>query len=321
MEDTIVAISTSIGAGAIAIIRLSGKEAIEIVNKIFKGTNLNNVQTHTINYGYIVDNDNIIDEVLISVMLAPKTYTTEDIVEINTHGGIATTNKVLELCLNNGARLAEPGEFTKRAFLNGRIDLTEAEAVSDLIKSDSEDARSMAVNQLTGSLSNLIVKTRKELVSLMSNIEVNIDYPEYEDTPKVTKEVLNKSLIKIKESLNNLVNESSNTKIIKDGLNVGLLGKPNVCKSSLLNKLLNEDKAIVTDVAGTTRDIVEGQIILKGIKINLIDTAGIHDTDDMIEHIGVEKSISKIETADLIILILNNNEKQTADDLKLIKMI
>ena len=321
MEDTIVAISTSLGVGAISIIRLSGNQALEIVNKIFSGADLTKAQTHTIHYGYIMDNNKKIDEVLLSIMLAPKTYTKEDIIEINTHGGIATTHKVLELCLNNGARLAEPGEFTKRAFLNGRIDLTEAEAVSDLIESTSDSSRNLALNQLTGSLSNLIKNIRQNLVTLMSNIEVNIDYPEYEDAENITIDNLTTKLLPIKEQLNKLIIESNNTKIIKDGINIALVGRPNVGKSSLLNCLLEEDKAIVTNIAGTTRDIVEGSIILQGIKINLIDTAGIRKTNDVIENIGVNKSLNEIDTADLIVLILNNNEALTNDDKELLNKI
>ena len=321
MEDTIVAISTSLGVGAISIIRLSGDNALNIINKIFSGKDLTKVKSHTINYGFIMDNDKKVDEVLISVMLAPKTYTKEDIIEINTHGGIATTHKVLELCLNNGARLAEPGEFTKRAFLNGRIDLTEAEAVSDLIESTSDSSRNLALNQLTGSLSNLIKSIRQTLITLMSNIEVNIDYPEYEDAENITINNLKNKLIPIKEQLNKLIIESNNTKIIKDGINIALVGRPNVGKSSLLNRLLDEEKAIVTDIAGTTRDIVEGSIILQGIKLNLIDTAGIRETTDIIENIGVNKSLNEIDLADLIILILNNNEELTKDDQELLNKI
>ena len=321
MEDTIVAISTALGIGAISIIRLSGKESINIANKIFKGKDLTKVAEHTIHYGYIQDQEELIDEVLISVMLSPKTYTTEDIVEINTHGGISTTNKVLELCLNNGARLAEPGEFTKRAFLNGRIDLTKAEAVEDLIESQTEISRNTAFNQLTGSLSNLIKQTRQTIVSLMSNIEVNIDYPEYEDIETITIPLLQEKLIPIKEQLTKLIKESNNAKIIKDGINIALIGRPNVGKSSILNNFLDEEKAIVTNIAGTTRDIVEGSTILQGIKLNFIDTAGIRETTDQVESIGVEKSLSQIDKADLIILILNNNEELQEEDIKLYNLI
>ena len=321
MEDTIVAISTSLGVGAISIIRLSGIDSIKIVNKIFLGKDLTKVKSHTINYGYIVDNHKKADEVLVSIMKSPKTYTKEDVVEINTHGGISTTHKVLELCLNNGARLAEPGEFTKRAFLNGRIDLTQAEAVSDLIASASDSSRNLALNQLTGSLLNLIKNIRSDLVKLMSNIEVNIDYPEYNDIEDITLSKLKAKLIPIKDNLNKLLQESNNSKIIKDGINIALIGKPNVGKSSLLNRLLDENKAIVTDIAGTTRDIVEGSIILDGVKLNFIDTAGIHQTKDLIENIGVQKSLETLVNADLIILILNNNEVLNKDDLNILKKL
>lgn len=321
MDDTIVSISTSLGVGAIAIIRLSGPKAIEIVNKIFKEKDLTKVDSHTINYGYIKENDTIIDEVLVSIMRAPKTYTTEDVVEINTHGGIATTNKVLELCLTNGARLAEPGEFTKRAFLNGRIDLTQAEAVEDIITSTTDKSLNLSMNQLTGSLKKLITDTRKTMVNLMANIEVNIDYPEYEDAENITIPLLKEKLVPIKNKLSKLLEESKNAKIIKDGIDVALIGRPNVGKSSLLNLFLEEEKAIVTNIAGTTRDIVEGQTIINGIKINFIDTAGIRNTTDVVEKIGVEKSKQMISKADLNILILNNNEPITNEDKELLELI
>lgn len=321
MDDTIVSISTSLGVGAIAIIRLSGPKAIEIVNKIFKGKDLTKVNSHTINYGYIKENDTIIDEVLVSIMRAPKTYTTEDVVEINTHGGIATTNKVLELCLTNGARLAEPGEFTKRAFLNGRIDLTQAEAVEDIITSTTDKSLNLSMNQLTGSLKKLITDTRKTMVNLMANIEVNIDYPEYEDAENITIPLLKEKLVPIKNKLSKLLEESKNAKIIKDGIDIALIGRPNVGKSSLLNLFLEEEKAIVTNIAGTTRDIVEGQTIINGIKINFIDTAGIRNTTDVVEKIGVEKSKQMISKADLNILILNNNEPLTNEDKELLELI
>lgn len=321
MDDTIVSISTSLGVGAIAIIRLSGPKAIEIVNKIFKGKDLTKVDSHTINYGYIKESDTIIDEVLVSIMRAPKTYTTEDVVEINTHGGIATTNKVLELCLTNGARLAEPGEFTKRAFLNGRIDLTQAEAVEDIITSTTDKSLNLSMNQLTGSLKKLITDTRKTMVNLMANIEVNIDYPEYEDAENITIPLLKEKLVPIKNKLSKLLEESKNAKIIKDGIDVALIGRPNVGKSSLLNLFLEEEKAIVTNIAGTTRDIVEGQTIINGIKINFIDTAGIRNTTDVVEKIGVEKSKQMISKADLNILILNNNEPITNEDKELLELI
>ncbi len=318
MFDTICAISTALGVGAISIVRVSGPNAIEIVNKIFKGKDLHKVDSHTINYGYIMDNNEVIDEVLVSVMLAPKTYTTEDIIEINCHGGISTTNKVLELLLTNGARLAEPGEFTKRAFLNGRIDLIEAESVGDLINSETEKSMKLSLNGVTGNITNLVNSIRKELVSISANIEVNIDYPEYEDAIVLTNELIKPKIITIKKELENLLKESQNSKLIKNGIDVAIVGKPNVGKSSLLNTLLEEEKAIVTNIAGTTRDIVEGKIILDGIILNLIDTAGLRETNDIVEQIGVNKSKKIINSSDLIILVLNYNEKITKEELDLI---
>lgn len=322
MEDTIVAISTASGIGAISIVRLSGQNALDIASSIFKGKDLKKVASHTINHGYIIDkNGSIIDEVLVSVMLAPKTYTTEDIVEINTHGGIASTNKVLELCLVNGARLAQPGEFTKRAFLNGRIDLTEAEAIEDVINSSTDKSLRLSINQLTGSLKNLITEIRKDIMSLVANIEVNIDYPEYEDAEDITLQKLKEKLLPIKTKLEELLKNSHDAKIIKNGINICMIGRPNVGKSSLLNAFLEEDKAIVTDIAGTTRDIVEGETIINGIKINFLDTAGIRKTANVVEKIGVDKSKKIINTADLIILVLNNNEKLTPDDFELLDLV
>ncbi len=313
MNDTICAISTSTGVGAISIVRVSGDESINIVNKIFKGKDLTKVDSHTINYGHIVDNDTIIDEVLVSIMKAPKTFTTEDIVEINTHGGIAPTNKVLELLLENGCRLAEPGEFTKRAFLNGRIDLLEAEAVMDMIDSKTENQRKMAANQISGKTSNLINDLRNDMVQIISNINVNIDYPEYDDVDVITNDLLIPKITNLKEKINKILKESENGKMIKEGIKTSIIGRPNVGKSSLLNALLEEDKAIVTDIAGTTRDIVEGTISVNGILLNMIDTAGIRETEDVIESIGVEKSKKIMDESDLILFMLNNNEELTSD--------
>ena len=316
MNDTICAIATSQGVGAIAIIRVSGEESISIVNKLFKGKNLEEVDSHTINYGHIVDNNGeTIDEVLVSIMKAPRTFTAEDTVEINTHGGIAPTNKVLELLLENGCRLAEPGEFTKRAFLNGRIDLLEAEAVMDMINSKTDVQRKMAANQIGGKTSNLINELRSDMVQIISNINVNIDYPEYDDVDIITNDVLVPKITNLKNKINKILKESENGKIIKDGIKTSIIGRPNVGKSSLLNALLEEDKAIVTDIAGTTRDIVEGQIRINGIILNMIDTAGIRDTEDKIEAIGVEKSKKIMEESDLILFMLNNNE-ELSDDIK-----
>lgn len=319
MNDTIVAISTALGVGAISIVRLSGNDAINIVNKCFEGKDLTKVDSHTIHYGFIKNETERIDEVLVSVMRAPKTYTTEDIVEINCHGGIIPTKQVLETMLNAGARLAEPGEFTKRAFLNGRIDLIESEAIMDLIESKSSEAKKMALSQLYGDLSKLITSFRDRLKNLLSSIEVNIDYPEYYDIEIVTEEKIAKEIKSMKEELKNLIERSKSSSIIKNGIQTVILGRPNVGKSSILNKLLDEEKAIVTNVAGTTRDIVEGQTYIDGILIKFIDTAGIRKTDDIVEKIGVEKSLKAVEDADLIILVLNNNEKLTAEDLEILE--
>ena len=320
MNDTIAAISTTTGIGAISIIRLSGPESLEIASKVFT-KDLTKVETHTIHYGYIKNNDEKIDEVLVSVMKAPKTFTKEDIVEINCHGGIATTNKVLEILLNNGARLAEPGEFTKRAFLNGRIDLLEAEATMDLISSKSDKARKMSLNTLTGETSNLIKDLRSDIVGIISNIEVNIDYPEYEDIEVLTNEKILPEIQKFKEKLEKIIKKSQDSKVIKEGITVGIIGKPNVGKSSLLNSLLEEEKAIVTNVPGTTRDIVEGTIILDNVILNIIDTAGIRESDDIVEKIGIEKSLTIINEADLVIFILNNNEKITREEKGLLEKL
>lgn len=319
MNDTITAISTTPGVGAISIIRVSGKNAIKIVNKIFTN-DLTKKESHTINYGYIKDKNEIIDEVLVSIMKAPKTFTKEDVVEINCHGGITTTNKILELLLDNGCRLAEPGEFTKRAFLNGRIDLTKAQAVSDLINVKSENARKIAIRNLQGTTTNKIKELRTKLIDLISNIEVNIDYPEYKDIEVITKKKIAKELVTIKQDINKILENSKNSKIISNGINVAIIGRPNVGKSSILNILLQEEKAIVTDIPGTTRDIVEAKINLEGNILNLIDTAGIRKATDKVEQIGVNKSLKQIEDSDLIILVLNNNEEITNEDKNLLDL-
>lgn len=305
MNDTIVAISTALGEGAISIIRVSGDDAIKIINPLFDGKDLEKASSHTINYGHIVYNGEIIDEVLLSIMKAPKTYTKEDVIEINTHGSIAVVNKIMEILLLEGCRLAEPGEFTKRAFLNGRIDLTESEGVMDLINSETELTRKMAINELSGNVSRLITDTREDIISLISNIEVNIDYPEYEDIEVVTINKIREKVREIKEKLLKTLKLSEDGKILKNGIKTVILGKPNVGKSSLLNALLEEKKAIVTDVKGTTRDIVEGSILIGGVKLNLIDTAGVRKSDDIVEKIGIEKSLNLIDEAELVLLILD----------------
>lgn len=321
MNENICAISTALGVGAISIVRCSGPDVIAIVNKIFKGKDLTKVATHTINYGHIFSNGEKIDEVLVSVMRAPNTFTREDVVEINCHGGIATTNEVLELLIINGCRLASRGEFTKKAFLNGRIDLLEAEGINDLIASESDEARKYAISRVDGNLSKLIKKEREILVSLQAELEVNFDFPEEADNPEITSEKLKTALNSILDDLRELIESSNSGAILKNGIDVAIVGKPNVGKSSILNHLLDQKKAIVTDIAGTTRDIVEGSITLAGIKINLIDTAGIRQTEDLVEKIGVDKSKEILSTADLAIYVINGNEYVDKEELDFIKSL
>lgn len=321
MKDTIAAISTSLGVGAISIVRVSGEEAISIVNNIFTGKDLTKVESHTIHYGFIKDNEELIDEVLVTVMKSPKTFTTEDIVEINCHGGIISTNRILETLLTNGARLAEAGEFTKRAFLNGRIDLTQAEAVMDLIESKSDKARRQALGQLNGRVTNYIENLREKIKDILASIEVNIDYPEYYDIEVVTIDKIKKVSQELIKELEQLEKEAKNGRIIKEGIKTVIIGRPNVGKSSLLNSLLEQEKAIVTDIEGTTRDIVEGSISIEGVHLNMIDTAGIRKTDDKIEKIGVEKSISLMDDANLILLVLNSGEELTVQDKELLEKV
>ena len=321
MNDTICAISTALGVGAISIIRVSGEEAINKVANLFDGKNLNEVKSHTIHYGHIINNGEVIDEVLVTVLKAPKPYTKEDIVEINSHGGISTTKKILEILIANGIRLAEPGEFTKRAFLNGRLDLTEAEAVNSLIKSRTDLERKLALNTLSGKVSKKINNVREIIVELLANIEVNIDFPEYEDALEITLENLPPKLKEIKKELESLIEEGKIGKIVENGIKVAIVGRPNVGKSSILNALLNKNKAIVTDIAGTTRDIVEGEVELKGIALKFIDTAGIRKTKDVVEKIGVDKSLEVIDESDLVIHVLNNNEALTEEDQEIMEKI
>lgn len=320
MEDTIVAISTALGSGALSIVRLSGREALEIASEVFKGKNLLKVKSHTVHYGHIVDDGDVIDEVLVSVFLAPKTFTRENIVEISCHGGIFVTNKILELLLRKGARMAEPGEFTKRAFLNGRIDLTQAESVIDVIEAKTNSSLKMANLGLRGDVRKLIEDFRSQILYCIAKIEVNIDYPEYEDEEQITNEILKPVIVDLREKINVILDKSQTSLILKEGISTAIIGKPNVGKSSLLNSLLREEKAIVTDIAGTTRDIVEGTINVGGIILKLIDTAGIRETIDKVEKIGVEKTKKVINDAELIILVFDYNSHLSDVDIQLLEM-
>ncbi len=318
--DTIAAISTPLGEGAIGIVRLSGSEAIDIANSVFKEKNLADVASHTIHYGHILDPlaSIVVDEVMVSVMKAPKTFTRENIVEINTHGGIAVTNEILQLLIRQGARMAEPGEFTKRAFLNGRIDLTQAEAVMDIIRAKTDKAMHQAVQQLDGSLSTLINDTRQEILNTLAQVEVNIDYPEYDDVEEATTELIREKTIEFQQLLERLLKTARRGKILREGIATAIIGRPNVGKSSLLNNLLQEEKAIVTNIEGTTRDIIEEYVNINGIPLKLIDTAGIRETDDVVERIGVERSKKALEEADLVLLVLNASEPLTPQDRQLL---
>ncbi|UAC48188.1 tRNA uridine-5-carboxymethylaminomethyl(34) synthesis GTPase MnmE [Bacillus aquiflavi] len=320
--DTIAAISTPMGEGAIAIVRLSGQEAIKIANKLFHGVSgkqLKDVPTHTIHYGHLIDpkTGQTVEEVMVSVMKAPKTFTKEDIVEINCHGEMVSVNRVLQLVLNNGARLAEPGEFTKRAFLNGRIDLSQAEAVIDLIRAKTDRAMNVALSQMEGRLSKLIKKLRQEILEILAHIEVNIDYPEYDDVEEMTHHILIEKALYIRSEIERLLKTSQQGKILREGLSTVIIGRPNVGKSSLLNSLIQENKAIVTDIPGTTRDVIEEYVNIRGVPLRLIDTAGIRETEDIVERIGVEKSRQVLTKADLILFVLNFSDELTEEDEKL----
>lgn len=322
LDDIIIGISTALSEGAISIIRLSGNKTIELVNKCFKGKDLTKVSSHTINYGYIIDeNKEVIDEVLVSVFKAPKTYTTEDVVEINCHGGLFVTNKIYELLVVLGARPAEPGEFTKRAFLNGRIDLTKAEAVMDMISAENSSALKIASKGLLGFIKRTVDDLRQRLLDVIAVISVNIDYPEYDDVEMLTTNEIKPSIESIYNDVNNLLEKSKSAKYLKNGVNTAIVGRPNVGKSSLLNALLEEQKAIVTNIPGTTRDLVEAKINLGSVTLNLIDTAGIRETTDIVEQIGVSKSLDIIEKAELILLVLDGSEELTAEDIELLDKV
>ena len=321
--DTIAAISTVPGEGAIGIVRISGDLAISIASSIYQcGTKqLEEQKTHTIHYGHIVDpkSGEVYDEVMVSVLRAPKTFTREDIVEINCHGGIVAINRVLQLVLRMGARLAEPGEFTKRAFLNGRIDLSQAEAVMDLIRAKTDKSMQLAMRQLDGQLSHLIQNLRQEILNTLAQVEVNIDYPEYDDVEEMTLQLLREKTQQVLQGIRALLNTASQGKILRDGLKTAIVGRPNVGKSSLLNVLLREEKAIVTDIAGTTRDTIEEYVNVRGVPLQLIDTAGIRETDDVVEKIGVERSRKALKEADFVLLLLNQSETLQEEDIRLLE--
>lgn len=320
-NDTIAAISTPVGEGGISIIRISGEDAVVVAKRLYRGSkDLAQVASHTINYGHIVDPDTgaEVDEVMVSVMRAPHTYTCEDVVEINCHGGLLATNRILQLVLSYGARMAEPGEFTKRAFLNGRIDLSQSEAVMDLIRAKTDKSMKVALNQLDGDLSRLIRHLRQDILDVLAQVEVNIDYPEYDAVEEMTTKMLKEKALDIQQRIQALLKTAKQGKVLREGLATAIIGRPNVGKSSLLNTLLHEDKAIVTDVAGTTRDVIEEYVNVDGVLLKLIDTAGIRDTDDTVEKIGVERSKRALDAADLILLLIDSSAPLTAEDCELL---
>ncbi|MGA9290865.1 MAG: tRNA uridine-5-carboxymethylaminomethyl(34) synthesis GTPase MnmE [Anaerobacillus sp.] len=321
--ETIAAISTPMGEGAIAIVRLSGTEAVAIADRLYKGKqSLDSVDSHTIHYGHVIDPDTnqVAEEVMVSIMKGPRTFTREDIVEINCHGGLVSVNRVLELVLRGGARLAEPGEFTKRAFLNGRIDLSQAEAVIDLIRAKTDRAMNVALNQMEGRLSTLIAKLRQQLLETVAHVEVNIDYPEY-DAEEMTQDLLITQLNEVHKEIKSILITARQGKILREGLSTVIIGRPNVGKSSLLNSLVHENKAIVTEVPGTTRDVIEEYVNVRGVPLRLVDTAGIRETEDLVERIGVERSRERLKQADLILLVLNYNDEFTEEDEKLFQAV
>ena len=321
--STIASISTAPGIGGIGIVRISGENTFKIIEKIFipkTQSSIDEIKGYTLKYGNIIENGNIIDEVLVSYFKAPKSYTTENMCEINSHGGNIIVKKILELCLKNGADLAEPGEFTKRAFLNGRIDLAQAESVIDVINAKSDREVQSGIKQLEGYLSKEIKSIKKEILDVLVNAEVSIDYPEY-DIPEVQEKEIREMIENVKSKLEKLEKSFNNGKIIKEGIKTAIIGKPNSGKSSLLNAILKEERAIVTDIAGTTRDTIEEFVNINGIPLKLVDTAGIRETSDEVEKIGVKKSIKQAEEADLIIAIFDASKELTQEDLEILKLI
>lgn len=318
MNDVIVALATAPMESAIAVIRVSGEDSFGLLKKIF--SKKINVEGHKAYFGNIVDDGNIIDEVLVTTFVSPRSFTGENSFEINCHGGMFIVDKIIQTCIKNGARMAERGEFTKRAYLNGKIDLIQAEAINDMIRATSEEESKLAVMSLKGSTSKMIYEVKEKMTQVLANIEVNIDYPEYDDAEVITKEVAKLKLLELRSRIKEIIKDAKIGKIIKDGIKVAIVGKPNVGKSSLLNALLNEDKAIVTNIAGTTRDIVEGQVNVDGLKLNLLDTAGIRKSEDSVEKIGIEKSIKTIDDADLILLVLDAARGLDEEDMQLIDL-
>ena len=320
-DDTIAAIATPFGVGGISVIRVSGDNAIKEVNKVFKGKNLEKVKSHTINYGHIVNkNGDLVDEVMVSVMHAPRTFTSENVVEISTHGGILVTEEVLNTILSLDIRMANPGEFSERAYLKGRIDLVQAESIMDIIHAKNKNALKVANLGLGKQTSALITDLRDKLLNIIANIEVNIDYPEYDLVETITNNVIKPETSKLIEEMDYILRKSNQTRIIREGIKTAIIGRPNVGKSSLLNTLLDEEKAIVTNIAGTTRDTLDATINIGGITLNLIDTAGIRETSDVVEQIGVERSKKAIESAELILLVIDQSEELTKEDLELIEL-
>ena len=323
--DTIAAIATGMSNSGIGIVRISGDDALQVISRIYRNKkgepkNLSQVKSHTIHYGYIYDGEERLDEVLVMIMKGPNSYTAEDTVEIDCHGGVFIVKKILETVIRNGARTAEPGEFTKRAFLNGRIDLSQAEAISDIITAKNSYASSLALKGIQGSISHFIKDLKEDLIQIITQIEVNIDYPEYEDVEELTADKLLPMSTSLIERMNKIIEDSKNIKLLKDGIQTAIIGKPNVGKSSLLNAMLKEEKAIVTNIAGTTRDVVEGSVTVDGILLNMIDTAGIRETDNIVESLGVEKSKEMIKKADLVLLVIDGSKELDQEDQKLLEL-